>query len=117
LVKAVTDDKIISIILKAAEDKQATNPIVLNLRDKNSVFDYLVVMSGESNPQLKAIIESIEYKVKQAGRKGKVFEGSLDSGWLVLDLSNIVVHVMSDEERAFYNIEGLWQKDAVITYN
>jgi ribosome-associated protein len=98
----------IEAVLKAAESKKAVHPVVLDLSKKSSFFDYLIVMSGESTPQLKALSEAIS---EAADRD---FQGSAESGWLILDLGDTIVHVMSEEERAYYDIEGIWDKDAVV---
>lgn len=98
----------IEAVLKAAESKKAVDPVVLDISKKNAFFDYLIVMSGESSPQLKALSEAISQVAD------KSFQGSAESGWLILDLGDTIVHVMSEEERAYYNIEGIWAKDAVV---
>lgn len=108
------DENILGIILKAAEAKKALNSIVLDIRKASKISDYMVIISGDSTPQLRAIIKEIEYKVKKLGIKGIVWEGKVDSGWLIFDLGSILVHVMSEKERAYYNLEELWGKEAVI---
>ena len=110
--KRASGSKIIDVIVKAGESKKAYNPVVLDIRKQQNIFDYLVIMGGESTPQLKAIIEEVKSKVKDL-RVASV-EGKIDSGWMILDLGDIVVHVMSEEERAFYDLEGLWGKEAIV---
>lgn len=107
-------EKVLDTIIEAACDKKAVDPVILNIKRSKTIFDYLVIVSGESSAQLKAIAEQIEHKVKALGVIGRVYEGQIDSGWLVLDLDEIVVHIMNEAERAYYNIEGIWGKDAVV---
>lgn len=104
----------VETIVSAAEDKKAQDILVLDIRKLKGVTDYLVILSGESAPQLKAIILEIEKRVKKEGVKGRVWEGEVNSGWLILDLFEIVVHVMSEEERAYYDLEGIWGKEAIV---
>lgn len=105
---------LVETIVSAAEEKKARDILVLDIRKLAGVTDYLVIMSGESAPQLKAIISEIEQRVKKEGIKGRSWEGAVNSGWLILDLLDIVVHVMSEEERAYYDLEGIWGKEAIV---
>jgi len=103
----------LDIIIQAAESKKAENIVVLDVQKQKAICDYLVIASGGSAPQLRAIIREIEAKVKEAGVVSRLFEGNISSGWVILDLGTIVVHVMSEEERAYYNLEKLWGQGAV----
>jgi ribosome-associated protein len=108
-------DPLLELVIKTAEDKKAVDITVLTLRPPHTgMFDHLVLMNGESSPQLKAIIRELELKVKKSGLKGVNYEGEVESGWLVLDLGSIIVHVMSPAIRAYYDIEGLWGKEAIV---
>ncbi len=112
--KTEREKKLLDIIMTAAEDKKAINPVVLDVTRSGAFADYMVIISGDSSPQLKAISKEIELKVKKFGIKGIVWEGDYESGWLIFDLGSILVHVMSDEERAFYNLEELWGKEGIV---
>lgn len=97
-------------MVKAGEDKQANDIIVLNVRKASRCIDFLVIMTGESRPQLKAIAREIDEKIKENVR----WEGEIESGWVILDLGAIVVHVMEPEIRTYYNLEELWGTEAVV---
>ena len=112
--KKTSIENLLDIITKAAEDKKATNPVILDIRRAGKITDFMVIVSGESTPQLKAIMKEIEFQVKKTGVKGIVWEGEPDSGWMIFDLGSILVHIMSEKERAYYNLEELWGKDAVV---
>ncbi|MBI5701475.1 ribosome silencing factor [Candidatus Saganbacteria bacterium] len=107
-------DKLIKLVIDAAEDKKAINPIIIDVTRAGKFADYMIIISGDSTPQLKAIVREIESRVKARGIKGIVWEGSKESGWLIYDLGDILVHIMSEKERAFYDLEGLWGKEAVV---
>ncbi|MBI5699698.1 ribosome silencing factor [Candidatus Saganbacteria bacterium] len=108
-------DPLLELVIKTAEDKKAVNTTVLTLRPPHAgMFDHLVLMSGESNPQLRAIARELELRVKRSGIKGINYEGEVESGWLVLDLGTIIVHVMTPRMREYYDIEGLWGKEAIV---
>lgn len=93
-----------------AEDKQASDIVMLDLRMLNTVADYFVVCSGESERQLKAIINAIDERMlEEFGRDARI-EGTADSGWVLLDYGDVVVHIFSVALRDFYRIERLWSR-------
>jgi ribosome-associated protein len=95
-------------VVELAEDKQASDIVMLDLRKLQTYTDYLVVCSGESDRQLKAILEAIDQGVvEDLGREARV-EGIADSGWVLLDYGDVIVHVFSKPLREFYQIEQLW---------
>lgn len=105
---------LLDLIVKAAENKKAKDIKVLDVQKISGLFDFLVIMSGESSPQIKALSREIGGAVKKTGLKGFSWEGEVSSGWTILDLGDIVVHIMSEKERAYYNIEEIWGKEAVV---
>lgn len=107
-------DKIVSLVIEAAEDKKAVNPIVLDISRTGRIADFMIIVSGESTPHLKAIAKEIEARLKKHGTKGTLWEGNENSGWLIFDLGAILIHVMSEKERSYYDLEGLWGKRAVV---
>src|SRR3989339_485556 len=114
MTKKDSTDKLLSIITKSAEGKKATDPVILDITRKGRIIDFMVIVSGESTPHLKAIAKEIEAQVKKLGIVGTIWEGTVDSGWLIFDLGSILVHIMSEKERKYYNLEELWGKEAVV---
>ena len=107
-------EKLLDRIIKAAENKKARDIKVLDISKTSGLFDFLVIMSGESSPQIKALSREIGQAVKRTGIKGFSWEGEVSSGWTILDLGEIVVHIMSAKERAYYDIESIWGKEAKV---
>ncbi|HEU5088727.1 MAG TPA: ribosome silencing factor [Roseiflexaceae bacterium] len=98
------------VAVAAAEDKQASEIVLLDLRQFSSVADYFVVCTGESGRQLKAIQEAIDERIShEFGREARV-EGTADTGWVLLDYGDVVVHIFSPALRDYYRIERLWSK-------
>lgn len=96
--------------VELAEDKQASDIVMLDLQKLNAVADYFVVCTGESERQLKAIVDSIDETIgDEMGRSARV-EGTPDTGWVLLDYGDVVVHVFSVALRDYYRIERLWSK-------
>ena len=101
------------MIARAAEARQAIDLKILDVGKTSKMVDYLVICSAESTPQLRAIEKEIDSCLRKNKIKGFRWQGLVKSGWLVLDLGAIVVHVMGTEERKYYNLEELWGKEAV----
>lgn len=98
----------LDIVVKACGDKLAKDINVIDIREKSTIADYFVVATGSSNLQIKAIHEEIEKKVVEAGFEILGNEGFRDSAWLLLDIGDVIVHIFSEEQREFYNLEKLW---------
>jgi ribosome-associated protein len=100
--------------VEIAEDKQASDIVMLDLQKLNTVADYFVICSGESERQLKAIVDSIDEGVsREFGREARV-EGTPDTGWILLDYGDVVVHIFSVALRDYYRLERLWSKAAPV---
>jgi ribosome-associated protein len=70
--------------------------------------DYFVICTGESQRQLRAITDDIAKTLKKEGSIPTHYEGSSDSGWLLIDYGDVIIHVFGNEEREFYNLDELW---------
>lgn len=102
-------------IVAAAEDKKAEDIVLLDLRPGTIIADFFVICTGDNVRQLRAIADSVREKVKIiAQRLPYSVEGEPDSGWLLMDYGDIVVHIMSEENRRYYDLEGLWKTANVL---
>ena len=97
-------------IIKLALDKKAQELIVLDVR-KQTITDYFIICSGNSDPQMKAISDNIR---KGTPKKPHHIEGYENKNWILLDYFEIIVHIFKNDERQYYNLESLWL-DAPIT--
>ncbi len=96
--------------IEAASDKQASDIVLLDARGVCSFADYFVICSGESARQLKSIQDEIEHALKSEGVRPVHFEGTTDSGWMLLDYGDVIVHIFAPEERQFYKLDKLWEE-------
>ena len=101
-------------IVEIAADKQATDVVLLDTRKACSFADYFIICSGDSDRQLEAIHRAIVEALKAEGDVHYHSEGTAASGWMLLDLGNIVVHIFSTAERDLYQLESLWSAAPVI---
>lgn len=92
----------------AAGEKKAKEVRILDIRSISSVADYFVICSGTSNTHIRAIADNVEELLEQKGLRLHHVEGYQNGRWILLDFSDLVVHVMQDDERSFYNLERLW---------
>jgi ribosome-associated protein len=93
---------------REAAEKKAENILVLDMRAISSIADYFVICSGSSTRQVKAIAESIVEEARGGGARCWHREGWADGRWIVIDFSDIIVHVFQDDARRYYQIERLW---------
>lgn len=96
--------------VEAASDKQANNIVLLDLRELCSFTDYFVICAGESARQIRSISDEIEKTLKKEGTIPHHHEGATDSGWLLLDYGDVIVHVFGATERDYYKLDELWQE-------
>lgn len=95
-------------VASAAADKKAFDILLLKVGEISIVADYFVIVSGSSVKQVQAVSENIKEKMKENGHSPLRVEGFSEGTWVLFDYGNVVVHVFNEEEREFYNVEGLW---------
>ena len=91
-----------------ASDKQASNVVLLDVREVCSFADYFVICNGESERQLRAIYDDITHDLKREGVLPDHHEGSIESGWLLLDFGDVIVHIFAPFVREYYQLDELW---------
>jgi len=105
---AAPADRLRSLVLAALDDLKARDVREVDVRGKSSVTDLLVVASGTSSRHVKSIADEVVKKAKQAGLPPIGVEGQREAEWVLVDLGDIVVHVMLPRTREFYGLERLW---------
>ena len=95
----------------AAAEKKAHALVVLDVAELLAITDYFLICSGSSERQVRTIADAVEEGLKNEGLRALRSEGAAESGWILLDYGDFIVHVFSDETRAYYDLERLW-KDA-----
>ena len=97
--------------LEAAEDLKADNLVVLDVRDVASFTDYMIFASGSSTRHVSAIAESVIEAAKAAGQPPVGVEGEDAGEWILVDLGDVVLHVMLPDVRLYYELEKLWGEE------
>lgn len=107
-------DELMNLVVQAAEDKKASNVVVLNLKGISIMADYFVICHGNSDTQVQAIASAIRDKAQEYDYAIRGTEGLDTARWVLVDLIDVVVHVFHREEREYYNIERLWSDAKVV---
>lgn len=94
--------------MKAADSKHAEDLLALDVREISLLADYFVICSASNERQINAIIDEVVEREEEAGIEVKRIEGKDGAKWVLIDLGEVIVHVFSIDERAFYNLEKLW---------
>jgi ribosome-associated protein len=95
-------------VRRAAEARQGEDIQVLDISKVSSFADYFVLVTGQSERQVKALAEAVEEEAEKLGARPHHIEGELEARWILLDFVDVVVHIFLRELRAYYNIDRLW---------
>lgn len=111
MIKEYSTEKLVNTVILGMQEKKAKNIVVLNLKTtKTSICDYFVICDAESTTQVDAIADSVEVFVHKEMRENALHkEGFENASWILLDYTDVVVHVFQSESRDFYNIEEFWE--------
>ena len=101
--------KLNQIIVNSLEDIKAFDITVIDVRKKTSIADYMIIASANSNRQTKALARHLKDTLKDIGKSVANIEGERDGEWVLVDLNEVLVHIMLPTTRAYFNLEELWQ--------
>lgn len=97
------------IAIKALEELKGIDITTMDVRTLTSIADYMIICTGRSTRHAKALAESVSVKAKEMKASVVRMEGSKDSEWILVDLGDVVVHIMLPTARSFYSLEDLWE--------
>ena len=101
-------DRLQVIVTTALKDVKAVDIEVIDVQGLTSITDRMVIASGTSSRHLKALADNVVLKAKEHGFTALGIEGESDAGWILVDLADVVVHIMMPDTREFYSLEKLW---------
>ncbi len=101
-------ERLLKTTLAALEDMKAIDIRVIDVRDQTSITDIMVIASGTSTRHVKSIADNVELEAKKIGVKALGVEGDKGAEWILVDLADVVVHIMLPQVREFYALEKLW---------
>jgi len=99
---------VLSLAVKAADDKKAEEIVALNMKGISLMADYFLICHGNNDKQVQAIAREIKDKAEEKGLIIKRMEGFDEAKWILVDLGDVIAHVFHRDERSYYNLEKLW---------
>jgi ribosome-associated protein len=99
-----------------AYDKKASDVLLLDIGELTTIADYFVICNGNNTRQIQAISDAIEDELKKQGARMLHREGIAESGWLILDFGDVIVHIFGPKEREYYRLERLWSEAKTVVY-
>ena len=114
--KAITGDKrlsenpeaLLALVTQSLEQDKALEPVVVDLRGKTTIADYMVVATGTSDRHIVTMAEKLRMRLDAAGVRVLSVEGLEEASWVLVDIGDVIVHLFRAERRALYDIERLW---------
>ncbi len=107
--KNLTPEQLRQLACDALESMKAVDLTVIDVAEKSSFADWMIVVSGTSQRHVKSLANEVVEQSKQAGNRPLGVEGETDGNWILVDLGDVLIHVMTREARDFYSLEKLWQ--------
>jgi ribosome-associated protein len=104
----MTSEDLVAVISAAAADKKARDVVHIDLRGKTTIADFFVVCEGDTDRQVRAIVDNIEEACRAKGVRPLHIAGLRDASWACIDFDSVIAHVFLPGERLFYDLEGLW---------
>lgn len=104
------------VAVDAASDKKASDVLLLDIRDVTTIADYFVICSGGNLRQIQAIAEAIDEELRKQGARLFAREGTSETGWILLDFGDIIVHIFGSQEREYYRLERFWSDAKTVVY-
>lgn len=107
-VEPAETESLVELVQTALEDAKAVDITTLDVRDKTTITDYMIVASGTSTRHVKSLSDAVCERTKENGAPVLGVEGEQDAEWVLVDLADVLVHLMLPRARAFYALEKLW---------
>jgi len=101
-------------LVELAEDKQASEIVLLDIQKVSTIADYFIICSGDNDRQIQAIVDHIDEKINQEFKLNANREGEPQTGWMILDYGALVIHVFRNDQRDYYRLDQLWNKAAPV---
>ena len=99
-----------SVVVNTLDLNKAQNIVIIDLKDKSSMADYMIIASGTSSRHIQSLSEQVLEKLKDNGVKNSKIEGKESSEWKLVDGIDLIVHIFHPEKRKFYELEKIWSE-------
>lgn len=109
--------EMVRLAYKALEEKKSEDIKIIEIGKISVIADYFIIANGTNSSQVDAMVDSVSQELGKAGFEAKRIEGVRNSGWVLMDYGDVVVHVFSKEDRLFYDLERIWRDGKVVDAN
>ena len=97
------------LAIKALEDKKANDIRIIDIQNISVIADYFIIASGSNKNQVQAMVDNVSEMLGRAGYEPRQVEGYATASWILMDYNDIIVHIFSEEDRLFYDLERIWR--------
>ena len=111
----MTPNELKDTLLEIIKEKKAEDLTVIDVASQTEIADYMIIMTGKTNLNVRALCEHIEEKAEQKGIYATRKEGVREGRWVVLDYASVIVHIFNRDMRAYFNLEKLWDTGENVT--
>ncbi len=111
MIQKIQPSRVRDLVLSSLDELKAVNPVTINVKKLSSFTDYMMIASGTSSRHIQSIGEKVLEDLKSKKIKPLGVEGQGSEEWLLIDLGDVVLHLMSTNARTFYDLESLWDPD------
>lgn len=101
--------KMAKIAIEALEDKKAEDIKIIDISDVSVIADYFIIASGSNRSQIQALSDNVSEKLGKAGYEMRDTEGYSAANWILLDYSDVIIHIFDEQDRIFYDLERIWR--------
>jgi len=108
----LTTEQLEQLVVSALDDFKAVDMVVIDVSDYNPLTERMIIASGNSTRHVKSMADNLILKAKSKGNPPLGVEGQSEGEWVLVDLNDVIVHLMLPQTRAFYNLEKLWEASA-----
>ena len=113
----MTSQKLAQEAIRIVEDKKAKDVVLLNLKKIFPIIDYFVICTGASERTLNALADAVKTKIKKTQElRAMKIEGDSQSGWMILDYGDVILHVFTRSMREYYRLEELWSEGQILVH-
>ena len=107
----MTSEELKNKIVDILNERKVDDMVVLNVSKQTEIADYMVILTGKTNTNVKSLAELVDVKLKQEGIMTLRKDGETEGRWIVLDYGDVLVHIFNKETRGYYQLEKLWSKE------
>lgn len=106
--------EMVQCVCAVLDDKKAEDIKVIDIKDVSVIADYFIVASGSNQNQLQAMQDAVDEVLYKNGIHAKQIEGNRNSTWILMDYEDIIIHLFSEEDRLFYDLERIWKDGKIL---